>query len=160
MATADLMFLLSQASHALNTELTARLAEVDLTPRSHCVLRKAMTGDDRTQTRIAQECALDKTTMVITVDELEAAGYARRRTSLQDRRVKILDVTPAGARVSGEADAIVAAVYENVLAGLPARERDGFLAGLDRLASSGGRLAEPVACERQVRRPRMPQAAR
>src|SRR5262245_40639581 len=160
MATADLMFLLSQASHALTTQLTARLAELQLTPRSHFVLRTAAgMGGERTQTVLAEECGLDKTTMVVTVDELEAVGYAARRTSLEDRRVRVLDVTPMGARVSEEADAIVAQVYEDVLADLPAGERSGFLAALERLANTGGRLATPVACERQVRRPRVSAAA-
>src|ERR671910_710929 len=36
--SADLMFLLSQTSHALMIELTARLAELGISPRSHCVL--------------------------------------------------------------------------------------------------------------------------
>jgi len=159
MPSADLMFLLSQASHALTTELTARLADLNLTPRSHCVLRTAGIGGERTQTRIAEECGLDKTTMVVTTDELEAAGYAQRQVSLEDRRVRILVVTPMGARVSEEADAVVAQVYEDVLADLPADERAVFLAVLDRLGNEGGRLSTPVACERQVRRPRVSAAA-
>jgi MarR family transcriptional regulator, transcriptional regulator for hemolysin len=159
MATPDLMFLLSQANHALTTELTARLAELNLTPRSHCVLRTAATGGDRTQSRIAEECGLDKTTMVVTVDELEAAGYAQREVWLEDRRVRFVAVTPMGARASEEADAIVAQVYDDVLADLPADERAGFLAALDRLGNTGGRLSMPVACERQVRRPRVSAAA-
>ncbi len=150
------MFLLSQASHALTTELTARLAEVGISPRSHCVLRAALAGD-RTQGQIADQCALDKTTMVVTVDELEAAGLAERRPSATDRRARIIAATPAGAAAVEAADAIVATVYDEVLAGLPAAERAGFVAGLSRLADPGGRLATPVACERTVRRPRVAQ---
>jgi len=157
MGTPDLMFLLSQASHALTTELTARLAELGITPRSHCVLRTALSHDEPTQGLVAEECALDKTTMVVTMDELEKAGLAHRRSSLADRRVKIVDVTPKGARLVERAEAVVAAVYDDVLAGLPAGERAGFVAGLERLAEAGGRLATPVACERQVRRPRVAQ---
>src|SRR4029450_1868439 len=74
----DLMFLLAQASHALATELTAGLAEVGITPRAHCVLKAALPGD-RTQSQIADSCALDKTTMAVTVDELAGAGRDWRR---------------------------------------------------------------------------------
>lgn len=155
---ADLMFLLSQASHALTTELTAGLAGVGISPRSHCVLRAAAAGD-RTQTQIAEQCALDKTTMVVTVDELEAAGLAERRPSSTDRRARIVAVTSAGEAAMAEADAIVDRVYRDVLAALPARERAGFVAALERLAGDGGRLATPVACERPPRRrmPRVPE---
>jgi MarR family transcriptional regulator, transcriptional regulator for hemolysin len=147
--SADLMLLLSQASHALTTELTARLSELGVSPRAHCVLATAMTGD-LTQGQLAERCALDKTTMVVTIDELERAGLAERRPSSTDRRARIIAVTAAGEQLVAEGRAIVAGVYDDVLAVLPDRERDAFVSGLELLV--GGRLAHPVACERPVRR--------
>ena len=93
--TADLIFLLSQAAHALTTELTAELDGLGITPRSHCVLTHALEGE-QTQIQLAERCALDKTTMVVTVDELERAGLAERRPSPTDRRARIIAVTDAG----------------------------------------------------------------
>src|SRR5262245_32822349 len=61
---ADLVFLLSQAAHALQTELTAELNELGVTPRMHCVLYHAQDGAF-TQIQLADRCALDKTTMVV-----------------------------------------------------------------------------------------------
>jgi MarR family len=58
-------------------------------PRSHCVLAKAMESE-RTQIRLAERCALDKTTMVVTGDELERSGLAERRPSPTDRRARII----------------------------------------------------------------------
>ena len=95
--TADLIFLLSQAAHALETELTAELEQLGITPRSHCVLSHALDGEF-TQIELAERCALDKTTMVVTIDELERAGLAERRPSPTDRRARIIAVTDAGAR--------------------------------------------------------------
>ncbi len=151
--TVDLMFLLSEASHALTTELTAGLAELGISPRGHCVLSKAR-GHERTQTQIAELAALDKTTMVVTVDHLESAGLAERRPSSTDRRARIIALTPAGERVVAKADAIVARIYADVLGALPSRERDGFVGGLVRLVEGDGRLSAPVECEQTVRRPR------
>ena len=37
----DLIFLLSQASHALQTEMTAALEKINATPRAYCVLGNA-----------------------------------------------------------------------------------------------------------------------
>jgi MarR family transcriptional regulator for hemolysin len=150
----DLAFLLAQASHALTTELTVRLAEVDITPRSHCVLSKALTGE-LTQIRLAEMCALDKTTMVVTLDALEKAGLAERRPSSTDRRARIVAVTEAGAQVVERADAIIGQVYDDVLSALPPGEREGFVAGLTRLAA--GRLSTPMECQQPVRR-RAPKA--
>jgi MarR family transcriptional regulator for hemolysin len=155
----DLMFLLSQASHALTTEMTAGLASVGISPRAYCVLTSARTGE-LTQTQLAELCALDKTTMVVTIDELERAGLAERRLSGTDRRARIISVTAAGERTIAAAEAIVTGIYDDVLGSLPAGERETFLAALARLVT--GRLATPAHCERPVRRraPRVPQAVR
>jgi MarR family transcriptional regulator for hemolysin len=145
----DLMFLLGQASHALETEMTAKLQALGVSPRAHCVLSHARAGE-LTQSQVAEQCALDKTTMVVTMDELERAGLAERRPSSTDRRARIIAVTEAGERIVDDANAIVAGIYDDVLAELPAGQRAAFVAGLAQLA--GGRLSTPAKCERPVRR--------
>jgi MarR family transcriptional regulator for hemolysin len=151
----DLTFLLSQASHVLSTELTAGLAQLGISPRAQCVLQKAQTGE-LTQGELADRCALDKTTMVVTIDELERAGLAVRRLSDADRRARIISVTEAGERVVATGREIVARIHADVLEALPADERQAFVAGLIRLTE--GRLATPMQCDRPPRRraPRVP----
>jgi MarR family transcriptional regulator, transcriptional regulator for hemolysin len=129
----NLCWLLSRASHALTTELTAALADAGLSPRAHCVLSTAMTGE-YTQIALAQAVGLDKTTMVVTIDELEAAGLAERRPAAGDRRARVIAVTPAGRRKVARARDIMDAVQADVLDSLPARERAAFLESLTRLA--------------------------
>jgi MarR family transcriptional regulator for hemolysin len=151
----DLMFLLAQASHALMTEMTARLAELGISPRAHCVLSHALSGE-LTQGQVAELCALDKTTMVVTLDALERAGLAQRKLSSSDRRARIIAVTEQGRQVASAAEGIVALTYAEVLATLPDGQRDAFVDGLERLVH--GRLASPPACEKPPRR-RAPRAA-
>jgi MarR family transcriptional regulator for hemolysin len=150
----DLCWLLSRASYTLTTELTAAFEQLGLSPRAHCVLASAMTGD-HTQTEIAKMVGLDKTTMVVTLDELEAAGLAERRPSPQDRRARVIAVTAAGKRKVHEAQEIADRVRADVLSVLPEREREVFLDALTRLV--GDRLSEPVVCAHPVRR-RAPRA--
>lgn len=145
----DLGFLLAQASYAMSTELTAALSTIGITPRAFCVLSRAL-DEEKTQGVLAAEVGLDKTTMVVTVDELEKAGLAERRPSTTDRRVRIIAVTPEGERMVAEGQAIVDEVHRSVLEELSPVEREGFVAGLERLA--GGRLATPVECDRPPRR--------
>ena len=146
---ADLCWLLSRASHALNTEMTAALEELGISPRAHAVLTTAMTGQ-HTQSEIARIVGLDKTTMVVTIDELDSSGLAERRPSDRDRRARVIAVTEAGRRRVKQADKILDRVREDVLGELPAEDRDSFLRALATLA--GGRLAEPVTCAHPVRR--------
>jgi DNA-binding MarR family transcriptional regulator len=151
----DLGFLLAQASFALTTEMTAALSAIGVTPRGYCVLSKALDAE-KTQGALAVEVALDKTTMVVTVDELEREGLAERRPSTTDRRVRIISVTPEGERIVAEGAGIIDGVYEDVLSELPEDLREGFMAGLVQLA--GGRLSTPVECAKPPRRraPRVP----
>jgi MarR family transcriptional regulator for hemolysin len=145
----DLCWLMARASHALMTELTAALEQSGISPREHSVLVTAMTGS-YTQTELARMVGLDKTTMVVTIDDLEAAGLAERRPSTTDRRARVIAVTQAGARKVRAAEKVLDAVREDVLAALPDDEREVFLRALGRLAC--GRLAAPVACAQPVRR--------
>jgi MarR family transcriptional regulator for hemolysin len=149
----DLSFLLAHISHVLATRMAAAFAEIGMTPRGHCVLVKAMPGG-LTQIELAKLADLDKTTMVVTLDELEAAGYAERRPSPADRRARIVAVTETGQRIAAAGQQIADRVHREVLEALPPAERDAFTGALIRLAN--GHLAAPADRERPVRRARQP----
>jgi DNA-binding MarR family transcriptional regulator len=148
---ANLAWLLSQASYALATQLTAALHDLGISPRAHCVLSTAMTGE-LTQTELAQAVGLDKTTMVVTIDELEAAGLAERRPSKTDRRARVIAVSKTGVRKVEQAAEVVERVQAEALASLPARERNAFMEALGQLVCSG--LSTPVECGVRRREPR------
>lgn len=131
---ANLGWLLAQASHALKTELTAALEGLGVSPRGHHVLTTAMHGEF-TQTELARVVGLDKTTMVVTLDELEAAGLAERRPSATDRRARVVAVTKAGERKVRQAEEIAARIQADVLDSLPPRERRALVEGLARLVA-------------------------
>jgi DNA-binding MarR family transcriptional regulator len=145
----DLMMLLHRTAHALETELTARLAEIGLTPRARCVLSSALDAE-RTQTEIADMIDIDKTTMVVTMDALESAGYAERRPSPTDRRARVVAVTGSGREIVAKADDVYRDVVDSVLGSLPDGERDGLVNGLTRLVE--GRLSTPMPCEKPPRK--------
>lgn len=146
----DLTGYLTHAGHVLETQLSAALAEVGLTLRMQCVLRHALEAE-RTQIQIAELAYLDKTTMVVTVDALEKAGYAERKPSATDRRARIIAVTDAGARIAHEGQRIVDRVHAEALAALAADRRTPFVNALAELVD--GHLSTPVEAQ-PVRRAR------
>jgi len=148
----NLNWLLAWVSHALATETTAALQRFSVTPRGHCVLSTAMKGE-YTQTALAATIGLDKTTMVVTIDELEA--HAERVPSEHDRRARVIKVTPAGKKLVARGEREVARIEAEVLESLPERQRAALVDALSVLAQ--GRLSEPVACEQAPRR-RAPRA--
>ncbi|MCP2337229.1 MarR family winged helix-turn-helix transcriptional regulator [Actinomadura rupiterrae] len=138
----DISFLFDHNAHVLKTRMSAALGEIGLTPRMHCVLVHAL-EEERTQNQLAEIGDMDKTTMVVTVDALEKAGLAERRPSSQDRRARVIAVTPKGAEVAAQSQEIVDSVHAEVLDALPEKERQIFLHCLNLLST--GLLAEPVA---------------
>lgn len=146
----DLTGYLTHAGHVLETQLSAALAEVGLTLRMQCVLRLALEAE-RTQIQIAELAYLDKTTMVVTVDALEKAGYAERKPSATDRRARIIAVTEAGAAIAQKGQRIVDRVHAEALESIPAAQRKPLLAALAELVD--GHLSTPVEAQ-PVRRAR------
>lgn len=152
----DLCWLLSQASHNLTTRLAAAFESIGLGPRDHLVLTAARDGE-HSQIELARMVGLDKTTMVVTIDELEARGLAERRPSPRDRRARVIAVTEAGERKVAEAQRIADRVRTEVLSVLDDEERETFLRALRTLVHDP--LAAPTACQQAPRRRRIPAGA-
>lgn len=147
----DLAMLLNQAAYAVGNRLTAALGELGISVRVYCALAKAAEGE-RTQRELAELAWMDKTTMVVTLDEMERRGLAERRLSPTDRRVRVVAITPEGRRLLAKADRLVQGVYDEVLGTVSAKERDAFVATLDRLVA--GPLASPFHLEKPAVRRR------
>ena len=131
----NLCWLLSRATQAYGSAITAAVDELGISARAHQVLVTALNAR-HTQTELARIVGLDKTTMVVTVDELEAAGLAERRPSPTDRRAHVIAVTKAGEAKVREAEKVLDHVQSEVLATLPPAEREPFLHALHHLARS------------------------
>lgn len=146
---ADLGWLLKQAYYSLASEIHEALSPLGVSPRGYHVLEVALLAE-HTQSEVAEAVGLDKTTMVVTMDELEASGFAERLPSAQDRRVRVIAVTAAGEALVHRAREAATAVQDDVLDSLRADQGTQVLDGLRTLVSS--RLAEPVVCSPALRR--------
>jgi DNA-binding MarR family transcriptional regulator len=145
----NLGWMLDQANHALGSEIAGALAPLGLGHRGYCVLQAAMDAE-LTQTELAGMIGLDKTTMVVTVDDLESKGYAERIASPTDRRARVIRVTQAGRAKVAEGLEIVRHVQDEVLDSLPETDREAFVAALMNLV--GGRLSSAPPCSPPQRR--------
>ena len=139
----SLAWLLSQAHFAMLSEMHRTLQPLGITPRGYHVLVAAQTGD-RTQSELAELVGLDKTTMVVTVDELEKAGFADRVPSETDRRARVITVTKDGDRLVRECRRVMDEMQGEVLAALPRDQRGPFLEGLATLVRE--RLSDAPDC--------------
>jgi MarR family transcriptional regulator, transcriptional regulator for hemolysin len=147
----DLSMLLNQASYAVTSRLSAALAEIDVSVKVYCVLKKGVEGDF-TQAQLAERAWMDKTTMVNVLDEMERNGLAVRTMSPTDRRVRVVAVTAKGRSLLAQADKLVQATYDTVLDTLSASHKAEFIAALSHLVE--GPLAAPFHMEEQLPRTR------
>src|SRR2546422_9427290 len=80
-------------------DLPTMAAEFELSP-AQCHLLNLIDPDQPTSMgRLAETLACDASNMTGLVDRLESRGLVRRCPSSEDRRVKVLELTPAGGRL-------------------------------------------------------------
>jgi DNA-binding MarR family transcriptional regulator len=109
--------------------------ELDLRPAAFGTLR--MLDRPRTMSEIAGALQCDNSNVTGIVDSLEAKGLARRRPSEEDRRVKLIELTPQGRRVQARLAKAFATPPEWMEA-LSERDRRTLRDVLRRAADAGG----------------------
>src|SRR5438128_7842843 len=77
-------------------------AELELSPAQCHVLHRIEPGRPIPMGQLAECLACDASNVTGLVDRLESRGLVRRRPSSEDRRVKVLDLTPTGARLRAD----------------------------------------------------------
>src|SRR5437016_4670397 len=80
-------------------DLPALAAEFELSPAQCHVLHLIEPDRPLPMGRIAEALACDASNVTGLIDRLESRGLVRRQPSAGDRRVKVLELTPAGARL-------------------------------------------------------------
>jgi len=95
----DAWQLLVQFFFTQRASLPLLAAELDLSPAQCHVLHLIEPGKPMAMGRLAETLACDPSNVTGLVDRLESRGLVRRHPSVQDRRVKVLDLTPAGSRL-------------------------------------------------------------
>lgn len=123
--------------HPLLRDLVAAelpiLAAHDLSMWGYVVLNALDRSPVRTQTALAEAIGADKTRIIGTLDELQQSGYIERRPDPDDRRVRLLEITPAGRAIKNAVQSDIQRAEERWLAELTAEERRVFLRVLERL---------------------------
>jgi DNA-binding MarR family transcriptional regulator len=80
-------------------DLPTVASQFELSPAQCHVLHLIEPGQPITMGRLAEALACDASNVTGLVDRLESRGLVRRQPSSEDRRIKVLELTPAGARL-------------------------------------------------------------
>jgi DNA-binding MarR family transcriptional regulator len=111
------------------------LAKRGLTMWGYIALTRLAREEAETQLALATAIGHDKTRLIGVLDALEADGLITREPDPDDRRARVVRITPKGRRRHGATVKDIRAMEDALLADVP--ERDALLAALSRLASPG-----------------------
>jgi MarR family transcriptional regulator, organic hydroperoxide resistance regulator len=95
----DAWQLLTQLFFAQRGKLPPLAAELELSPAQCHVLHLIEPGRPIPMGQLAETLACDASNVTGLVNRLESRGLVRRQPSTEDRRVKVLELTPTGVRL-------------------------------------------------------------
>jgi len=100
-----------------------------------------------TQTALAAELGIESPTMVRLLDRLATKGWVAREPCPEDRRARLVRLTPRALRLAREVEVVVEEVRRELLRDLDAAELAGAVAALSKIEA---RAQQAIAATRQV----------
>ncbi|MGY2051724.1 MarR family winged helix-turn-helix transcriptional regulator [Methylobacterium sp. JK268] len=129
--------------HQISTAIFAEeCAAAGLTSVQYAALTAIRENPEVDATRLSTLIAFDRSTLGDVLERMEAKGWILRSPSPTDKRVKLVRLSPAGARVLGEVEPAVRRVQERLLEPLAPEDRDRMMRMLTRLVDLHG--SEPA----------------
>jgi MarR family transcriptional regulator for hemolysin len=142
---ADLARALLLAGRRWRTRLNERLKDIGQTDaRCAALVEIAGCAEGLVQRRLSLQLGIEEPTVVRLVDALEAGGWVERRTHQDDRRAKVVRLTPAARPVLDQAQGIVAELQNELFEGVDPGELAVCVRVLSQLTQ---RLDRPAAAE-------------
>jgi DNA-binding MarR family transcriptional regulator len=129
-------YLLARLGEASRRRFAQALAPEELHPRQFGAMTIIAAHPGLNQQELHKRSAIDASSMVTVIDELEGKGLAERRADPGDRRARAVFLTPAGEQKLERARALAGRLQGELFGGLTAQERDTLLRLLRKLAAA------------------------
>jgi DNA-binding MarR family transcriptional regulator len=102
-------------------------AAFDLTPVQYAAMVAIQENQGIDATRLSAQIAFDRSTLGNVLERLETRGFVERYPSPDDKRIKLLKLTPQGRAVTRRAEAAVRRTQDRILAPLAPEDRLALL---------------------------------
>ncbi|MCC7101314.1 MAG: winged helix-turn-helix transcriptional regulator [Rubrivivax sp.] len=112
-----------------------------LTPVQYGALQAIANQPGSDQRTLARSIGLDTSTVAGVIDRLEARGLVQRNQSPDDRRVRLLTLTPSGRALRAKVVPAMRRAQARILAPLPPSERGEFMRMLRTLVKANNELS-------------------
>lgn len=148
---ADLRALVSynvkRANSALMGDVERVLGRFGLRRTTFSALSVIAANGGIRQSDVAEALAIERPNLVQILDEVQRTGWIERVRDGADKRVYLLNATPAGRARLAKADAALRAHDARLTAGMDARERAALIAALRRVEEAGAAINQDGAWE-------------
>ncbi|SDJ79818.1 DNA-binding transcriptional regulator, MarR family [Nocardioides sp. YR527] len=132
----ELGFLLSRLMREVMAREKPILDSAGLEMWDYAVLTALAESDAPTQAQLAATTGRDKTRLIGNLDRLEAQGMVERQPDPDDRRNRIVSLTPAGSRTLRGCREAIRVMESELLADLDPADRAAFERALTALAAT------------------------
>jgi DNA-binding MarR family transcriptional regulator len=129
-------YLLARLGEASRRRFAAALEPEGLHPRHFGVMTMVAAQPGMSQQQLHEKTAIDPSSMVAVIDDLQARGLAERRPNPGDRRARTIFLTKQGQQTLQRVRALAAEQQREFFAALSAEERRELHALLRKLADS------------------------
>jgi MarR family 2-MHQ and catechol resistance regulon transcriptional repressor len=124
---------LAKTAHALGAAAARSIADLGMCPSDFGALEVLLHKGPLPVNTLGRKLLLTSGSATAAIDRLEQRGMVERRSDPDDRRARIVCLTPSGRRLIQKAFAGHAADMEKAVAVLTAAERSTLLASLKKL---------------------------
>jgi MarR family transcriptional regulator, lower aerobic nicotinate degradation pathway regulator len=142
-------YLISRMGMVAQRQFAERIAAVGLSLRGWGALNVLDHEGEIAQHALCKRVGMDPSSMVSTIDELEAQGLVERRPNPEDRRAHALHITAKGRNTLAEGRQLARRAQDELLAPLEQSEREQLHGLLLRLAEAAS--AQPATASSSER---------
>jgi DNA-binding MarR family transcriptional regulator len=132
----DLHWLFARVKQGLAVAASAAVRAHGMSHWGYTVLIAVAESPAGSQLALAHAVSVDKSKLVLILDELESMDLVRRRPDPTDRRARIVEATERGHRALTAARRDVAAIEDDLLADLDAPAREALRSTLRQLVGA------------------------
>ncbi|MDP9846737.1 MarR family winged helix-turn-helix transcriptional regulator [Streptosporangium lutulentum] len=120
----DLSCLMAQTTRGHRVLLAALLAEIDLYPGQERVVNALAEHGPKSQNALAKILGIDVSTMTKSLQRLERSGFVSRSPCPTNRRISVVEITPAGDALRPEIRRVMREAHRRMTQGLGPEQID------------------------------------
>ena len=139
----SLVYVIGRVNQGIRREMRLRLKAHELSVPEYTTLSVLRSRPGLSNAQLSRRALITPQAMLEVLAKLEERGLVQREVDPAHGRILRAELTPAGERTLRDADPEIEALQEDLLADVPARQRDALFKGL--LSTMGKLSATPGA---------------